>query len=100
MMSTGEKIVSGVLTLLVGLLVWFGYSHGADNLSVLLTIGGAVVLSILGSTGNSETGMLICVLLVLVGAIFAFTGAGFLVGVALVVGAVMSCIATAIVANA
>lgn len=98
MMSTEEKIVSGVLALLTVLLVWFGYSHGAENLPVLLTIGGGFVFAVLGNSGHSDNGLLICVVLILVGVIFAWTGAGLLVAGALLLGAIFAGIATAIVA--
>lgn len=100
MMSSGEKIVAGVLALLTVLLVWFGYSHGAENLPVLLTIGGGFVFAVLGNSGNSENGLLICLVLILAGVVFAWTGAGFLAAGALLLGAIFSGVATAIVANA
>ncbi len=100
MMSNGEKIVASVLAILTGLLVWFGYGHGVDNLSVLLTVGGGIVLSMLGNSGNSENGMLICVVLIIVGALFALTGTGILVAGALLLAAIFACVGSAIILNA
>jgi hypothetical protein len=44
-MLSSEKVVCSILAILVALLVWFGYSHGADNLSVLLTVAGGLVFA-------------------------------------------------------
>jgi len=99
-MLSSEKVVVSILTILVALLVWFGYSHGAENLPVLLTVFGGLVFAGLGSSGNSEGGMLICVLLIIVGVIFALTGAGFLVAGALLLAAIFTVVGASIALNA
>jgi hypothetical protein len=97
-MDNVTKLVISVCAVATCLLTWGGYHCGADNLAVLLVIGGGVLLPFFGSHGN-DTGALICFALAVVGLVFALTGAGFLAALALFFGAIAGCVGAAILIN-
>jgi hypothetical protein len=91
-MSKSERLVASIMLVFVGLLIWFGYNKGAEDLSVLLTVGGGIAFALVGA-GNNDNNGLLCIALILVGSIFAFTSAGLLPAIALAVASILSAFA-------
>lgn len=89
------RICVCTLLVIVGLLVWGAYARGAENLAVLLAVGGGFGISFFADS-NNDNGVLICVILALVGVVFAFAGAGFLAAGALFVAAIIAAAAAGI----
>ena len=79
-------------------LISVGYRYGADNLTVLLTIGGGFCLPIFGESRN-EQAMFISFVAIVVGLIFALTSAGIIAAVALFFSALATFIAMGILIN-
>ncbi len=93
-----KTIVIALLALVDLWLISVGYRNGADNLTVLLTIGGGFCLPLFGES-NNEQAMLISFVAVVVGLIFALTSASFIAAVALFFGALATLIAMGILIN-
>ncbi len=86
---TLDRTITAVLVAFAALLTWGAYSAGADNLSVLLCIGGGIV-GCLCAYGNNEDAALLCLLAWFVGLLFAFFGTGFLAALALFFGGIFA----------
>ncbi len=86
---TLDRTITIVLLGIAGLLTFGAYCAGADNLSVLLCIGGAFVGTFCAYSSN-EGGVMLCLLAWVVGMLFAFFGAGFLALLALFCGGIFT----------
>lgn len=91
-----STIVISILAVVAGLLVWFGKSHGVDNLSVVLALGGAISCVGFGGSSKSEGVSFGSFVVCIVGLILALCGAGFVVAGALLIAAVLTGIAAGI----
>lgn len=91
-----STLVISILVIISALLVWFGKSHGVDNLSVVLALGGAIACVGFGGSRQSEGVCFGSLCVCVVGLILALCGAGFLVAGALFIAAVLTAIAAGI----
>lgn len=91
-----STIVISILAIIAGLLVWFGKSHGVDNLSVVLALGGAIACVGFGGSRQSEGVCFGSLVVCIVGILLALCGAGFLAAGALFIAAVLTGIAAGI----
>ncbi len=93
---TFEVVVAGLLT-------WFAYRCGADNTSVLLTVGSGIALGWF-SAGNSDVNsgcnlFVFWFIALLAGSAMAFGSGGIAPAVALFVGGVVALFATCSIVN-